>query len=322
MKREEFLIKLKMELNDIDREDLKQIEEYYQELIYDGIEQGYTEEEILAGFGTPEDVAERVRADYGTLAVYGEDRTKQTYQADGMVHTVQIEAQNMRIQIRPVEEGPVRVLFQPRDGEDQVFFSETDGVFSFVHKMKGFFHLNWLNLFVDFRLIVVEVPKNFSGALLIKTTNASIHAAGLKELAKAEFVNSNGKIKVGNMYAEKIILNTNNAKLDLSGLGGKRLEALTNNGMVSARDCSFMDNISLQTKNGIVSGKNLISDRINLETCNGSVTGSIIGNKNDYNIESSTVNGTNNLENCKEPERVKQLIAKTANGRVHVEFIQ
>jgi len=322
MKQEEFLIKLKMELNDIDREDLKQIEEYYQELIYDGMEQGYTEEQILARFGSPEEVAKRVRAEYGTLAVYAEEQKGQTYQAESMVHTIHVEAENMRIQIRPVENGPVRVLFQPRDGEDQVCFTETNGVFSFVHKMRGLFHWNWLNLFVDFRFIVIEIPRNYAGTLRLKTSNASIKASGLKQLNKGEFFNSNGRISVNNIYADTLLLNTDNAKLDLSGLGGKRLEALTNNGVITARECNFMESISLQTKNGFVTGKNLISDQITLQTCNGAVTGSIIGNINDYNIDSCTVNGTNNLKNCSDPERTKQLVAKTANGRVHVEFVQ
>lgn len=65
MKREEFLTRLKRELGDIAREDTQQIEDFYEELILDGIEQGYTEEEILEKFGAPEEVARQVRREYG-----------------------------------------------------------------------------------------------------------------------------------------------------------------------------------------------------------------------------------------------------------------
>ena len=46
MNRDEFLRRLKALLSDMGREELEQVEEYYEELLYDGLEQGYTEEEI------------------------------------------------------------------------------------------------------------------------------------------------------------------------------------------------------------------------------------------------------------------------------------
>ncbi len=39
-----------------------------------------------------------------------------------MVHTVKVEAANVRIRVRTVEDGPIRVLFKPREGCDQVSF--------------------------------------------------------------------------------------------------------------------------------------------------------------------------------------------------------
>lgn len=283
MKHEEFLKRIRTLLGDIEREELDQIEEYYKELIYDGMEQGYSEEEILKGFGSPEEAALRVREEYGGLIVYGSTKKEADYQASNMVHTVQVEAANVRIRVRTKESGPIRVLFKPREGCDQVQFSEDNGVFSFHHTVKGFLHLNWLNLFMDFNVLILEIPKSFSGLLKLKTSNASINAANLTGLTKGEFVSNNGRIKVENVRSEEL---------------------------------------NLQTQNGMVVGKNLISDKINMETCNGSVVGTIIGNQNDYGIESRTINGSNNLADCTNaPGRPKHLTAKTANGRIQIEFI-
>lgn len=283
MKHEEFLRKLRALVSDIEREEVDQVEEYYKELIYDGMEQGYSEEEILKGFGTPEEAAKRVREEYGGLVVYGSAAKEQGYQATDMVHTINVEAANIRIRVRTVESGSVRVLFKPREGCDEVTFKEENGIFSFVHKVKGFLHLNWLNLFMDFNVIILEVPKSFSGLLKLKTSNATVAVSNLAHLTKGEFISSNGRIKVENVRAEELLM---------------------------------------KTQNGQVIGTNIISANIKMESCNGSIVGTIIGNKNDYRIESRTVNGSNNLADCQIGSgRTKFLSAKTINGRIHVEFV-
>lgn len=323
MKREEFLKRLKQELGDIAREDIVQVEDYYQELIYDGLEQGYSEDEILARFGKPEDVARQVRAEYGGLITYSSRTSQESgYESSEMVHTVIVNASNLRIHTRTVENGPIRVLFNPREGSDEVTFTEENGVFSFVHRTKGLFHWNWLNLFLDYNILILEIPRGFAGQLKLKTSNASIRVSNLCQLTRAELISSNGKIKAENMKAESCMIRTSNSRIELASLTGKRLDAITNNGPISAKECNFPDGVLLQTKNGGVSCRNLISDRITMQTCNGGVNGTIIGNVNDYTIQSSTVNGSNNLRNAGDAGLTKHLAAKTINGSVHIEFVQ
>lgn len=323
MKREEFLTRLKGELGDIAREDIEQIEDFYEELILDGMEQGYTEEEILGRFGKPEDVARQVRREYGGLIPYTSRGNEENgYEASDMVHTVLIDVTNLRINVRTVENGPIRVLFHPREGSDKVTFTQENGVFSFVHRTKGLFHLNWLNLFLDYNILILEIPRSFGGVLKLKTSNAPIRLSNLSSLSAAELISGNGRIKAENVKGDSITIRTSNARLELTGLAGKRLEAVTNNGSVSARECHFPQSVVLQTKNGSVSCRNLISDQIQMHTCNGSVTGTIIGNVNDYAIHSSTMNGSNNLRDVEEGGRTKSLSAKTVNGQIHLEFVE
>ena len=190
-----------------------------------------------------------------------------------------------------------------------------------MHRTKGLFHLNWLNLFLDYNLLILEIPRNFAGTLKLKTSNAPIRAANLANLAAAELVSGNGKIKAENIKADTFTIRTSNSRLELVGLKGRTLEAVTNNGSVSARECDFPERALLQTKNGGVSCRNLISDQIQMHTCNGSVTGTIIGNVNDYAIQSGTMNGSNNLRNVPAEGKQKSLSAKTVNGQIHLEFL-
>lgn len=330
MKKEEYLRKLKYQLMDLPGEDLSQVEDFYEELIYDGMEQGLSEEEILAGFESPEDVAKKIRAEYGGLAVYtakGGSKEKnrektQGYASSELIHTVRIETENLRIRVKSIEEGPVRVYFKQKEGQDQVTFEEKDGVFFFKHEMKGKnpLYLNWLNFFLEMNVLVVELPVNYSGKLSLKTTNGSIRVSGLGNLSCGEIDSNNGMIKMENSYAEKLTIKTNNARIELANVRGEQLDVSAGNGMISVKECRFVQRLSLQTQNGTVTGRNLISDDISLQTCNGIVSGTIIGNRNDYNINSFTRNGFNNLENVFEPERAKKLLAKTHNGRIQIEF--
>ncbi len=324
MKKEEYLKKLKYELIDLPAEDLAQIEDFYEELIYDGMEQGYTEEEILEQFESPEEVAKKIRAEYGGLMVYtakaASKENAREYESSSLIHTVKVETENLRIRVRTVEEGSVRVYFKPKEGRDIITFEEKDGVFLFHHEMKGSIHLNWFNFFWDDNILVLELPMNYAGTLCLRTTNGSIKAVGLMSLGVGEIRSNNGTIRVENCQAGRLRVTSNNARIELSNVRGEELEASAGNGLVSVKECSFPEKLSLQTQNGAVSGRNLISDHISMQTFNGVVSGTIIGNPRDYNINSTTRNGMNNLENVNEPGRPKTLLAKTHNGRIQIEF--
>ena len=77
----------------------------------------------------------------------------------------------------------------------------------------------------------------------------------------------------------------------------------------------------LETQNGTLSGKNLISDNLVFQTGNGLISGTVIGNIEDYNIDCSTINGFCNLESSYASGRQKNLKAKTHNGRIQIDFV-
>lgn len=328
MKKEEYLKKLKFQLIDFPGEDLKQIEDFYEELIYDGLDQGYTEEEILARFETPEEVAKKIRAEYGGIVVYtaksaSQEKKKLEYESSELIHTVKVETENLRIRIRTVEDGPVRVYFKPKEGQDLITFEEKDGIFSFKHQMKSHpLHLNWLNLFLDFNILVLELPMNFAGNLWLKTSNGAIRVSGLSDLSKAEIFSNNGKISIENCQISDLQIHTGNAKIELNNVRGESLDASAGNGLVTAKECCFADNLMLVTQNGAVTGRNIAGSHIVLKTSNGIVNGTIKGKKEEYNISSMTRNGFNNLESICEPTREKKLEVKTNNGQIKVDFAE
>ncbi len=324
MKRDEYLNNLKFQLIDLPAEDLAQIEEFYNELILDGIDQGFTEEEILSKMESPEKVAEKIRAEYGGIVIYSakssEEEQRKDFTSSDAIRLVKVQTENLRIRVRTVQEGAVRVLFKPKPLLDKVDFEERDGVFSFVHKRRGGTIQNWLNIFREFNILILEIPVDFGGTIQLETTTGSISLTGLSALAKAELSSTNGKIKVENSQISELIMKAGNGKIEAANLIGNTLDAMNGNGLIVAKECRFPEKIRLNTQNGAVTGKNLISDTIEMQTYNGLVSGTIIGNRNDYNVTSDTKNGFNNLDNIHEEGRSKSLTARTHNGRIQIDF--
>ena len=141
MNRETFLNELMAGLTQLGPVEQRQVADYYNELIFDGVENGKPEEEIIAGFGAPEEIAAQIRAEYKSQqAVEGAPGQGAVpprpacleYPAQEPVHTVVVDARNVRVNVRAVPGGGVRVLFQPREN-DRVTVAEKDGAFLFTH---------------------------------------------------------------------------------------------------------------------------------------------------------------------------------------------
>ena len=323
MNKDEFLNRLTEQLPQLKQSDIDQLTEYYQELICDGLEQGRTEENIIAGFGRPEDIAGQIKNEYKEytqiLTPPKTEQTRQDYTPQTPITKIFVEAQNLRIEIRQVPSGTVRVLFQPREGVDEVIHTVDHGEFIFRHRMR-MFPLNIANWFRFPQRVILEIPENFHGSMRVKTSNSQINATSLPKMSDVQLITCNAKITAENMSADTMLLQTSNGGLLLRNLNGRRLEAITCNDRVNAANCSFPDTLLLSTKNGSISLQDIIGDNIVLTTCNSSITGNILGDMRDYGIESKTSNSSNNLPNYQYPDQRKHLKAKTSNGRIMVEF--
>ena len=206
MNRETFLNELMAGLTQLGPVEQRQVADYYNELIFDGVENGKPEEEIIAGFGAPEEIAAQIRAEYKSQqAVEGAPGQGAVpprpacleYPAQEPVHTVVVDARNVRVNVRAVPGGGVRVLFQPREN-DRVTVAEKDGAFLFTHTMSIFNVWNWLDLLRGPHDITLELPLDFAGEVCVKTCNAGITVSGLSAGGKGRFVTSNARITVEN----------------------------------------------------------------------------------------------------------------------------
>ena len=303
MNRETFLNELMAGLTQLGPVEQRQVADYYNELIFDGVENGKPEEEIIAGFGAPEEIAAQIRAEYKSQqAVEGAPGQGAVpprpacleYPAQEPVHTVVVDARNVRVNVRAVPGGGVRVLFQPREN-DRVTVAEKDGAFLFTHTMSIF---------------------------NVKTCNAGITVSGLSAGGKGRFVTSNARITVENCVFGSLAAKTSNGPITLSGVTGGDCEAASNNARITAEHCRFAEKLWMQTSNGPVRAEDVEAPDLTFKTANAAITGTVVGDMRDYAISSRTSNAQNNLPmDCAYEDQAKRLWATTSNGRIDVRFV-
>lgn len=328
MTKDQFLTAFMNELRELNEEDKEQILEYYEELILDGQEMGRREEEIIQEFGDPREAAARIRREY---AEYGEFLSalpapagKKEYhqQKNQKIHTVMVDAQNIPVEIVQVPEGQVQVVFSPRKDIDQVSWETKDGTYQFQHKMKPF-SFNLFHWFQGVNRIYVELPDDFHGNLYVKTNNAPLNIKGIQSgLNNAKLTTNNARIQIEDFRCKSACVKTSNGSLSFLNTIGKELEASTSNGRISMEQGCWENGMILTTKNGPIYVNAIESPKIVLKTSNASITGRIQGDPRDYRIQSHTSNASSNLGNWQGISgQTKDLVAKTSNGKIHIDFI-
>lgn len=332
MNQETFLRELAAGLSKLSEQERAQVLDYYRELIFDGVENGKSEEAVIQDFGSPRDIAAQISAEYHTPASAQQPASgtvppvpsqpvggMQTYAACNPVGAVMISAQNISVQVQPVPDGPVRVLFSPCES-DRITVTEENGVFTFTHMMQHLlFH--WQDLFRGPRSILLQLPVSFHGDISVTTCNSKITAENLREIGSANFTNNNAHISVTNTECRTLQLKSSNGSLKLFGVTGEACTAITSNSRISVENSRFPAQLQLHTSNSSIQVEQGSSDNISMKTANGSISAMLAGDAREYAIHSHTSNGQNNLPtDWSYPGQTKHLSAVTSNARINVKF--
>lgn len=136
----------------------------------------------------------------------------------------------------------------------------------------------------------------------LQTTNASIVSQENSSKYALNLENSNGRIKVISTAAGSAEIHTSNA--------GITLENFNVNGDIYARN----SNSPIELDSIFADGD------ITLKTSNGPIRGSINDSRDNFTIDSSTSNGSNNLGSG--GSGAKKLDADSSNASINIEFLQ
>lgn len=337
MRQEEYLRKFMEELDDFSQEDKEQIREYFQEMICDRLEAGETEEEILKNIGSPEAAAKKLRSEY-TVRMEADDprvdssqnygKEKQSRAEYGVfcsgkeaqeLQFLRVQAENIKIQVNTVKGNTVRVLFEPREGVDEIRTSEENGGFTFQQKIRKLWFFDLLQ-FGRSCCITVELPESFCGSVELITKNAKIELENTGMLESLKAKTSNSHINMSRVQAGRIWLETSNGKISVSGAVGGDFHAKSSNGHIVLEEGDFTENIEIRTSNAAIEVPGISGRNITLQTSNGAVRGKVQGNISDYDIESRTSNAGSTLPTDMRSGKGRRLKVFTSNGKISIDF--
>lgn len=298
MKRREFLDRLMNNLSTLTPEDRNQVEEYYNELLDDALEDGAEESDILGNFGSPEEIAKQILADHQQQAgkatpdkattsaagltaeqETGHDRTNspsatlpspQEYTAYQPVHALFIEAEDASISVIPSNRPTPKIIFTGYNPQmDVVDCSETNGVLRFSQRCRRtLFSFHW---FRPQRQILVELPASFDGDIHVQSTNDSIEAQDLSALKSLHCSTTNARITALNIQATKVELASRNGGVRLKEIVADEIDARTTNAAVKAERCHSEQQMSLKSCNGAVQAESCNCQKVSLSSTNGTV---------------------------------------------------
>lgn len=196
------------------------------------------------------------------------------------VKMITIKGQDEDIVVTLSQDDQIHLRYQ--EGKERKYqFQKEDGNISLIRERK-WFQLR-LNIFANFQ----KPP-----AIELAVPEALLNRLVLDSIA--------GKIIVEGNVAERMDVNTTAGKIELTEIVAKRVSASTTAGSIQLRGCEI--------HNGDF---NVIA---------GQIQGTLYGNKNEYNISTSTVAGSSNLVNQIAKTNEKILNFSTVAGKIEIHF--
>ena len=137
MRREEFYEKLTRNLDHFTKEEKKELEDYYEELICDGVEAGVPEEEVIDHLENPEEIAKRLNQEHqvskenqSVLQTNGSN-----YTSSEPVRELVLRARDRGFSVKESADDQVHIHCEK--GEfDEIICNESHGTFYFRQDTK------------------------------------------------------------------------------------------------------------------------------------------------------------------------------------------
>jgi hypothetical protein len=247
--------------------------------------------------------------------------------SDAVIEKLVIDTENSRVKINSTDSEVLRVVYS--EGEKFRYrITEVDRVLTLIQESDDCFFNCWSFNF-NIPEVVVEVPEGLVLAYDIDNDNANISVERV-ELRDSIFETSNAGIEMKGVRGleSSVVLKTSNGRINLSDFVVLNVDLKTSNGSIKMDGAEASGKLVAKTSNGKIEFSRILAGVIDLKTSNGSVSGSILGLATDFRKKVDTSNGKIEIDGVRydgdlEENRVadRELIIKTSNGSVRIEFV-
>lgn len=314
-----YLKDLEKELkkNNLSDEEIEEIISDHEEMIEAAINEGLTDEELEAKFGTPKAVAEEL-ADFSEKAEEnpGEEPVREGKKLEFANvddnYDVNISLINEDIKVILHDKESIIVEFVGKIKERRYEISFTDNVFYLGRKRgiegRSYFEVNSKKKF-NIYLPKSKPVMNFK----FKVINGD---AVIKGLSSSEFTigTNNGDVKLEEINTKILSINTINGDLSLDQVNCDDFKLSLISGDIKATKVKINNDLSCNSVSGDISLNDVECDTLSLKTVSGDVSGKEFYPKA---VKLATVSGDIEIVNSKETQiQIKQ--KRSVSGKIRI----
>ena len=306
--RDEFLKKLRDALEDVEYSDIDETIAYFNEMISDKIEEGYSEEEVINGLGNTEDIAN----------ILSKDDTKEENHEPRMPEPKEVEVDDDREMIvqeldldyvKKIKIENVSYHFEVcgHEGHEAILKYQKDADSYFDVKQKG-------------SKIFIEYESRGFGRFFNKKGDRSLKAMlylpnGWEE--KFSYESASGTLYLHDKDFSELKIETAAGKVEMANVKANELKGELAAGMMECDDLS-VKMLDFEMAAGKCRFNGLKADYIDLEMAAGTCSMDIIGNKNDYYVKVEKI--FNTVEYNEHNKNGKYLKAEMCAGTFDYHF--
>jgi len=274
-----------------------------------------------------------------------EPYVERTIEVVGSDVNINVEEVNNKVVINSSDTATTVSISVYENNHEYYTTSEDDTDFSIEYHNDIPWNIRLFYIPVNTRTMTITVPTSYQGSLDINTTNAVIDVMDISLLGELNLESVNGYITVEDVsVAQDLYVHTTNSKIELNdvtclgditttsmnayikftNVTASNVTASTTNGKIAGNAMDVTTKVSFTTTNGQVTVNDMnVGSEIRLITTNGEISGNVDGPATDYDVDSATTNGTNNLAgyNSQNPTTDdKILYVRSYNGVINITF--
>ncbi|MCR4633793.1 MAG: DUF4097 family beta strand repeat-containing protein [Erysipelotrichaceae bacterium] len=297
---ERYLEELRNELDERDAKDSEEILSYFEEIINDHLDNGESEEEIIASLGNAQDLADSICEKRSSerkkdLAPHMERRNFYD------ISKVDIEVKSYDVTIEPTKEGHGWLEYDQSDEACLEIGIDGDEL-SIEEEASG-------------NIIDTFFVKMFSMAG--RNLNEHLHIFLPEDrMVDLDLDDVSGDVKIEGIKCDELDLQTVSGDMKLSSVFARDLQIQTVSGDIEAEDITVIGGLDVESVSGDLNGRNVKCDEISVESVSGDVRLFIDGDKEDYEIREESIS----RHKVYEGSGSKSLSIETVSGDISCRF--
>ena len=270
---ERYLEELRRELDARDAKDSEEILSYFEEIINDHIDNGESEEEIIASLGDVQNLADSICEKRGSERKKDlSPRTERKNFSD--ISKVDIGVKSYDVTVEPTKEGhgwleydqSDEVCLEVRIDGDELSIEEEDSgniIDTFFVKM---FSMRGRKFKRHLRIVLPE-----------------------DKMVDLDLDDVSGDVKIEGIKCDELDLQTVSGDMELSSVFARDLQIQTVSGDMKADDITVIGSLDIESVSGDLNGSRVKCDEISIQSVSGDVQLFIDGDKEDYEIREESI---------------------------------